>query len=212
MTNDQEAQLWAAYKDANDMSAREQLILKYMAFSRGEAIKCSASSTDSMDDAISEAYVALIECVDRFDPSRGCKFATLAQHRIRGAIKDYARKLMIGPYAEFPIPVVPVPSLPYVEIAEGSSCSLEDLCEGTDTVQEKIEKEQDQKALGEVLRAMPLVERCFLLLRVFEKVPHKEVAHAMGFSLNRSLQLGTLVRRRLKALKAGNEWPWDALN
>jgi RNA polymerase sigma factor for flagellar operon FliA len=33
----------------------------------------------------------LVECYDRFDPSRGLKFATFYTHRVHGAIYDYIR-------------------------------------------------------------------------------------------------------------------------
>jgi len=35
--------------------------------------------------------LGLIEAVDRFDQTRGLKFRTYAQHRIRGAMQDFLR-------------------------------------------------------------------------------------------------------------------------
>ena len=35
--------------------------------------------------------IGLIHAVDRFDQTRGLKFRTYAQHRIRGAIQDFLR-------------------------------------------------------------------------------------------------------------------------
>lgn len=46
-----------------------------------------------LDDLVSVATIGLIQAVDRFDPSRGLKLKTLAEHRIRGAMLDYLRKL-----------------------------------------------------------------------------------------------------------------------
>jgi RNA polymerase sigma factor for flagellar operon FliA len=46
-----------------------------------------------VEDLISAGTVGLIQAVDRFRPERGCMVKTLAEHRIRGAILDYMRKI-----------------------------------------------------------------------------------------------------------------------
>jgi RNA polymerase sigma factor for flagellar operon FliA len=45
------------------------------------------------DDLVSAGTLGLIQAVDRYRPERGCLLKTLAEHRIRGAILDYLRKL-----------------------------------------------------------------------------------------------------------------------
>lgn len=45
------------------------------------------------DDLVSAGTVGLIQAVDRYQPGRGYKLKTLAEHRIRGAILDYLRVL-----------------------------------------------------------------------------------------------------------------------
>lgn len=39
------------------------------------------------------AMTGLMEAANRFDPNKGCKFKTFAEHRIRGAILDEVRKM-----------------------------------------------------------------------------------------------------------------------
>lgn len=46
-----------------------------------------------LDDLISEGTIGLIKAVDRFDPSRELKVRTYAEHRIRGALLDYLRRI-----------------------------------------------------------------------------------------------------------------------
>ena len=46
------------------------------------------------DELRSTAYMALVEAARTFDPSRKVNFATFARHRIRGALRDYARFLL----------------------------------------------------------------------------------------------------------------------
>jgi RNA polymerase sigma factor (sigma-70 family) len=41
----------------------------------------------------STAYMALVEAARNFDPARKVNFATFARHRIRGALRDYSRRV-----------------------------------------------------------------------------------------------------------------------
>lgn len=45
-----------------------------------------------LDDLVSVGVLGLIDAIDRFDPSRGIKLKTYAEHRIRGAILDSLRE------------------------------------------------------------------------------------------------------------------------
>jgi RNA polymerase sigma factor for flagellar operon FliA len=46
-----------------------------------------------LDDLISSGMVGLLDALDRFDGSRGIKFKTYAEFRIRGAMLDYLREM-----------------------------------------------------------------------------------------------------------------------
>lgn len=46
-----------------------------------------------LDDLISSGLVGLLDAMDRFDFSRGIKFGTFAEFRIRGAMLDYLREM-----------------------------------------------------------------------------------------------------------------------
>ncbi len=46
-----------------------------------------------LDDLISSGIVGLLDALDRFDNSRGIKFKTYAEFRIRGAMLDYLREM-----------------------------------------------------------------------------------------------------------------------
>ena len=45
------------------------------------------------EDMTSAAMVGLIDAANKFDPTKGVKFRTFAEHRVRGAILDEMRKL-----------------------------------------------------------------------------------------------------------------------
>ena len=46
-----------------------------------------------MDDLVSSGVVGLLDAFDRFDSSRGIKFKTYAEFRIRGTMLDYLREM-----------------------------------------------------------------------------------------------------------------------
>ena len=48
-----------------------------------------------VDELISCGFFGYSQCLKRYDPARGVKFKTYAEHRIRGAVLDEVRK-MIG--------------------------------------------------------------------------------------------------------------------
>ena len=58
-----------------------------------ERMVCHVPSFMSRDDMASAARVGLFDAASRFDPRKGIQFKTFAEHRIRGAIIDEARKL-----------------------------------------------------------------------------------------------------------------------
>lgn len=45
------------------------------------------------EDMLSEGWIGAIQAVDGFEPGRGLKLQTLAEHHIRGRILDYLRRM-----------------------------------------------------------------------------------------------------------------------
>src|SRR5512134_847093 len=56
-------------------------------------IKMRVPPNIEMDDLVSSGIVGLLDALDRFDPSRGIKFKTYAEFRIRGTMLDYLREM-----------------------------------------------------------------------------------------------------------------------
>ena len=77
------------------MTHRDQLILDHMPQVRLIATRMQRRCPPcvELDDLVSAGTIGLIQAVDRFDPARGFKLKTLAEHRIRGAMLDFLRKL-----------------------------------------------------------------------------------------------------------------------
>jgi len=56
-------------------------------------ISARVGSRDIQDDLWSVGALGLVDAAHRFDPARGIKFETFAQHRIRGAMLDELRQM-----------------------------------------------------------------------------------------------------------------------
>jgi RNA polymerase sigma factor for flagellar operon FliA len=74
---------------------REQLILSHLPQVRLLATRLHQRCPKQVElcDLESAGVLGLINAVDRFQPERGYKLKTFAEHRIRGAMLDYLRKL-----------------------------------------------------------------------------------------------------------------------
>lgn len=87
--------LWEVYSRTKDAGIREELILKYTYLVKYVAGRLYASYGNNVefDDLVSYGIFGLIDAIDKYDLSRGVKFDTYAQLRIRGAIIDQLREI-----------------------------------------------------------------------------------------------------------------------
>lgn len=88
------AELIRKYKETNDITLRNEIVLCYMDTVRYCAVSLRnvyAKGYD-VDDLINEGVIALIKAAETFDLARGVKFETYATLKVKGAIIDYIRK------------------------------------------------------------------------------------------------------------------------
>ncbi|HUU54004.1 MAG TPA: SigB/SigF/SigG family RNA polymerase sigma factor [Armatimonadota bacterium] len=83
-------ELFEKYEQTRDPQVREQLILAHMNLVRYLARKF-ANRGEPLDDLIQVGMIGLINAIDRFDPSRGTRFATYATPTIVGEIRRHFR-------------------------------------------------------------------------------------------------------------------------
>jgi RNA polymerase sigma factor for flagellar operon FliA len=88
-------QAWRLYKEHNDSTARDQLILAYSPLVKYVAGRMSSGLPAHIEegDLVSYGLLGLIGALERFDLSRNIKFETYAVSRIKGAIIDELRAL-----------------------------------------------------------------------------------------------------------------------
>ena len=87
--------LWTRYKEDQDSSARDELILNYSPLVKYVAGRLASSLPQTVDtaDLISYGIFGLIDAIEKFDPGRAIKFETYAISRIKGAIIDELRAM-----------------------------------------------------------------------------------------------------------------------
>lgn len=87
--------LWRRFKEENDQKAREKLIMEYLDLVKYQAGRVNNYVPDriELEDLESYGIIGLIDAIEKFDPSRGYKFNSYAQKRIKGEIIDQLRKL-----------------------------------------------------------------------------------------------------------------------
>ncbi|MDX6554786.1 MAG: polymerase sigma factor FliA [Miltoncostaeaceae bacterium] len=94
LTHRQAEDAWRAWSERRDAAARDRLVLAYAPMVRYLATKKvrDLPAHCELDDLISCGLIALIEAVERFDPTRGASFEQYAWTRASGAIVDELRR------------------------------------------------------------------------------------------------------------------------
>ncbi|NLJ57629.1 MAG: FliA/WhiG family RNA polymerase sigma factor [Tissierellia bacterium] len=87
-------QLLQQYSRTKDINIRNKIIEKHSNLVKIIALKMRGiyQQYGDLDDVVNEGIIALMDAVERFDPSKNTKFETYASIRIRGSIIDYVRK------------------------------------------------------------------------------------------------------------------------
>lgn len=88
------AELWKAFQEDGDVEARDQLVSEHLrlVYHIAWQIMRSCPQDVEYEELLSAGTIGLMNTIERFDPSRGLAFSTLAAPRIRGAILDDLRK------------------------------------------------------------------------------------------------------------------------
>ena len=95
VSEDHVGELWRKFKETNDASIREQLIMQYAPLVKYVAGRVGVGLPASVEqaDLVSYGIFGLIDAIEKFDLDRAIKFETYAISRIRGAIIDELRSL-----------------------------------------------------------------------------------------------------------------------
>jgi len=85
---------WKKYQETGDISLRNKIAEGYFRTVKYYANKIKSNLPDNieLDDLCSPGYLGLLDAIDSYDISRGVKFETYCEPRIKGAILDDIRK------------------------------------------------------------------------------------------------------------------------
>jgi RNA polymerase sigma factor (sigma-70 family) len=75
--------------------AQRDLAERYLPLARSLAKPLKRAWPEACDEFESAACLALVEAAEAYESGRGVRFATFARHRIRGALRDAQRKMIV---------------------------------------------------------------------------------------------------------------------
>lgn len=85
-----ERQLLVRYHHEGDLTAREELVKRFLPLARDLAQRYTYTD-EPFDDLLQVASLGLIKAIDRFEPGRGTKFTSYAAPTILGELKRHFR-------------------------------------------------------------------------------------------------------------------------
>lgn len=89
LSHEQEIDLWHAYANGC-INSRNQILTSYQPLVFKTALSFKLPETLTME-LVQEGNIALIECADRYDYTKGVAFSLYAMHRIRGRMYDHLK-------------------------------------------------------------------------------------------------------------------------
>jgi RNA polymerase sigma factor for flagellar operon FliA len=92
--------MMALYKQTKDVEIRNQLVMHYAPAVKHTIINMRSILPQhiSQEEFFHQGVIALIECIDKYDPDRGASFSTFIYKHLRGAMLSYMRKHSWLPY------------------------------------------------------------------------------------------------------------------
>ena len=86
--------LMRRYKETGSIELRNQLVMHYLQYINVAiySMRSILLSNIPFEDFFNQGVLALIDCIERYDPYRGASFDTYSYLGIRGAVLKYARK------------------------------------------------------------------------------------------------------------------------
>ncbi len=82
------------YKATGSVELRNQLVIHYGYIANTVAAQMYGLSSNyaQIEDVVNEGILAIIDCLEKFNPERGASFKSYAFKRVQGAVIDFVRK------------------------------------------------------------------------------------------------------------------------
>ncbi len=232
---DDEARLWQRWREREDADARAALVDKHVPYARVVAAayyRRRFHDEIPFDDYLQSARLALLECVDRYDPAFGTSFRTYAARRMHGAILD-----SVDSYSEKQRQIAATRSLRKERIEslcvsddpgsddlfrrladvsvglalsimlDGTAMVASDFapCPQADSPYQRCELEQLRRQVHDLVDALPDNERRVVTHHYLQSIPFDAIAQSMNLTKGRISQIHKAALHRLRQLVARRE-------
>lgn len=86
--------LFEEYNKTKDINIRNDIVMNYSYIAKTVAIQMRGITSNyaQVEDIVNQGIITLIDCVEKFDLSKGIKFESYAYMRVRGSVIDFVRK------------------------------------------------------------------------------------------------------------------------
>ncbi len=94
ITDEEFAALFNEYKSSGNIAVRNKIVMAYSYIAKVSAFQLRgiADTTAQIEDMINHGIITLIDCIEKYDASKGIRFESYAYMRVRGGIIDLVRK------------------------------------------------------------------------------------------------------------------------
>ncbi len=204
----QRDQLWQRWLKARDQVARNDLVVFYLPFVRGEVAKVAPSVAPSArSELMGFGTLGLFDAIEKFSPELGHRFESYAPFRIRGAILDGIRGLSWLPRAAMRPgagKIAKVVTLDFQSIEPGHVLSLADRV--VDTLEapvfEELILEAEHEAVVDAVESLPERERRVILEYYYGERRMAEIGGDMGVTESRVSQIHRVALNLLRSALA----------
>jgi RNA polymerase sigma factor FliA len=232
---DDEAGWWRRWRERGDADARAAIIDKHVPYARVVAAayyRRRFHDEIPFDDYLQSARLALLECVDRFDPAMGTSFRTYAARRMHGAILD-----SVDSYSEKQRQIAATRAL-RAERAEslchagdngsddlfrrladvsvglalsimldGTAMAASDAtaCPHAESPYQRRELQQLRQQIQQLVEALPEAEKRVVKHHYLQSIPFDAIAKSMNLTKGRISQIHRAALQRLRQLIAQRE-------
>lgn len=213
--NDSARTLWKAYRFESSDENRNKLVAHFLPLARYVAYHCwKKLKTDiqtDLDDLTSCASMALMDCVERFEPGRGVLFTTWAPMRLHGAALDHIRSMDWVPRLERkaqrkgkvnPVAMTSLEADRNFATSQTSNYNF-DTTSFRDAVtdgrkSERVVNLNNREFFDEACKSLNQRDRMLVIAYYQDDLTMKEIGSALGLSESRVSQCHSDILRRLK--------------
>ena len=219
------------YRKNGSQELRNRLIMHYLPIVRSAAVqlRSMAGSLLEQEELIDQGVLALIECLERYDPDRGARFETFAFMRVRGAMIDYIRSQDWVPHRARNFQKKVEEACSILSHKQMREPDVNEVADYLDLPVEKVENHikymnhanllsfesvlQDMEGkpeenlfykelmgtLTSAIDGLGEKERLVITLYYYEELKYSEIAQVMGIGQSRVCQIHTRAIQKLKA-------------